>query len=98
MGVHCVVFELRREPEEYAQFFKHLDGDRCMPISPHCRLLYSPHSPEAVKDYLQHFIYPKDLLLVVETTNRWALNQGFEATEWLRELQHFHQRFGGGVD
>jgi hypothetical protein len=91
MAVHCVVFELRRERGAYEQFFRHLDNEQTAAVGENCRLLFSRHSPEAIQTYLQNFIFSGDLLLVVESSNRWALNRGFEATEWLRELQHLEQ-------
>jgi hypothetical protein len=52
--------------------------------------LFSNNSPEAIKNYLQNFIFPGDILFVADTDIRWALNKNFEATEWLRELQSLH--------
>jgi hypothetical protein len=83
------VYQLQRGRDEYRVFFQHLDGGQSAAISEHCRLLFSRNSAEAVKNYLQNFIYPGDVLLVAETSNQWSLNRGIEATEWLRELQHF---------
>lgn len=91
MAIHCVVFALQRSPEEYQPFFRHLDEHQGVVVCANCRLLFSRHSAEVLKDYLQNFVYADDVVLVAETSNHWALNRGFEATEWLRELQHLHQ-------
>ena len=90
MGIHCVVFELHRERAEYEQFFKHLDSHQSQVISGSCRLLFSRHSAEALKNYLQNFVYGNDVVFVAETNNEWAVNHNFEATEWLRELEHLN--------
>lgn len=90
MGIYCVVFELHREHDEYQQFFKHLDTHQSVIICGNCRLVFSRHSAETIKNYLQNFIYGNDTILVAETSNVWAMNRDFEATEWLRELQHLN--------
>lgn len=95
MAIHCVVYELHRGRDEYRAFFQHLDKGQFAVISDRCRLLFSRNSAEAVKNYLQNFIYVGDILLVAETSNQWALNRGLEATEWLRELQHFDEKQRG---
>lgn len=89
MAIHCVVFQLQRARDEYRAFFQHLDSGQFAAIGDHCRLMFSRNSAEAVRNYLQNFIYPGDVLLVAETNNEWSLNRGIETTEWLRELQHF---------
>lgn len=90
MPIHCVVFELQQPRSEYRQFFKKLDDHQSVVISSTCRLLHSNNSVEAIKNYLQNFIFPGDILFVTDTDTRWAMNQNFEATEWLRELQALH--------
>jgi hypothetical protein len=90
MPIYCVVFELRQPRSEYRQFFKKLDDRQSVTICSTCRLLHSDNSPEAVKNYLQNFLFPGDILFVSDTDTRWALNRNFEATEWLRELQALH--------
>ncbi len=92
MGIHCVVFELQREQDEYQQFYRHLDEHQSVSIGANCRLLFSRHSAEALKNYLQNFVYANDLVFVAQTNNHWALNHNYEATEWLRELEHLHER------
>lgn len=87
MAIYCVVFELRREHEEYRQFFKHLDAQQSQTICGNCRLLFSRNSADAIKSFLENFIYPSDRLFVGEMGEHWALNRDYEATEWLRELQ-----------
>jgi hypothetical protein len=91
MAIHCVVFELHRDAEEYRQFFKHLDAHQSVSICRNCRLLFSRHSADSIKKYLENFIYSNDTIFVVETRNHWALNRNFESTEWLRELQHLDE-------
>lgn len=90
MPIYCVVFELRQPRSEYRQFFKKLDDHQSVVICSTCRLLHSNNSVGAVKDYLQNFIFPGDILFVTDTDTRWAMNKNFEATEWLRELQSLH--------
>lgn len=90
MPIYCVVFELRQPRSEYRQFFRSLDDHQSVVIASSCRLLYSNNSVDAVKDYLQNFIFPGDILFVTDTDTRWAMNRNFEATEWLRELQSLH--------
>jgi hypothetical protein len=91
MGIHCVVFELHRERDEYRQFFNHLDKHQSVTVCNNCRLLFSRHSADAIKNYLQNFIYGNDVIFVAETNNDWALNRDYESTEWLRELEHLNQ-------
>lgn len=90
MPIYCVVFELRQPRSEYRQFFKKLDDQQSVTICTTCRLLYSNNSAEALKNYLQNFLFPGDTLFVADTDTHWALNRNFEATEWLRELQALH--------
>lgn len=87
MAIHCIVFELRRERDEYRQFFKHLDAQRHAAICQNCRLVFSPNTASSLQKYFENFIYPGDTLFVGEIGPQWALNNNFEATEWLRELQ-----------
>lgn len=87
MAIHCVVFELGRELEEYRQFFKHLDAQQYVDVSQNCRLLFSLNSAESLQKYLENFVHPGDTVFVGEIGLRWALNKSFEKTEWLRELQ-----------
>ena len=91
MAIHCIVFELGRERDEYRQFFKHLDAQQYADVSRNCRLLFSHNSAESLQKYFENFIYPGDTLFVGEIGLRWALNKNFEATEWLRELQALHE-------
>lgn len=90
MPIYCVVFELRQPRSEYRQFFKKLDDHQSAAICATCRLLYSNNSAEALKNYLQNFLFPGDILFIADTDTHWALNRNFEATEWLRELQALH--------
>jgi hypothetical protein len=90
MPIYSVVFELRQPRAEYRQFFKRLDDQQSFAICATCRLVYSNNSAESIKNYLQNFIFPGDILFVADTDTRWALNKNFEATEWLRELQSLH--------
>ena len=90
MPIHSVVFELRQPRSEYRQFFKKLDDHQSVVICSTCRLLYSNNSADSVKNYLQNFLFPGDILFVADTDTRWSLNRNFEATEWLRELQALH--------
>jgi len=90
MPIYCVVFELRRARTEYRQFFKKLDDQQSVAICATCRLIYSNNSPDAIKNYLQNFVFPGDIIFVADTDTHWALNKNFEATEWLRELQSLH--------
>ena len=90
MAIYCVVYELRREPDEYRQFFRHLDAQQGAVICGNCRLLFSRNTADAIRRFLENFIYPNDLLFVGEIGEHWALNRNYEATEWLRELQSLH--------
>lgn len=90
MPIYCVVFELRQPRSDYRQFFKKLDDHQSVAICTTCRLLYSNNSADALKNYLQNFLFPGDILFVADTDTQWALNRNFEATEWLRELQSLH--------
>jgi hypothetical protein len=81
------VFELQHPRSEYRQFFSGLDEQQSVAICATCRLLFSNNSAEAIKNYLQNFVFPDDVIFVADTSTRWALNKNFEATEWLRELQ-----------
>jgi hypothetical protein len=98
MPIYSVVFELRRPRNEYRQFFKKLDDQQSVTICSTCRLLFSNNSPEAIKNYLQNFIFPGDIVFVADTDTRWALNKNFEATEWLRELQSLHDARAAMLD
>jgi hypothetical protein len=92
MAIHCIVFELQRERDEYRQFFKHLDAQQQVSICQNCRLLFSHNSAESVEKYFENFIYSGDTLFVAEISPQWALNKNFEATEWLRELQSLNEK------
>ena len=87
MAIHCVVFQLRREADEYRRFFGHLDAQQHADVCDNCRLLFSHNSAESLQKYLANFIFPGDTLFVGEIGAGWALNSNFETTEWLRELQ-----------
>lgn len=91
MAIYCVVFELHRDPDEYRQFFSHLDTQQQTPVCDTCRLLFSLNSADAIRNYLSSFIHPNDTLFVGEIGAHWALNKNFESTEWLRELQSWHE-------
>lgn len=90
MAIHCMVFELLRERDDYRQFFKHLNAQQYVDVGPSCRLLFSNNTAESVQKYFANFVYPGDTLFVGEVGLSWALNKNFEATEWLRELQALH--------
>ncbi len=92
MAIHCIVFELKRERQEYRQFFNNLDAQQQVDVCQNCRLLFSHNSAESVQKYFENFIYVGDTLFVGEVSSRWALNKNFEATEWLRELQSLHEK------
>lgn len=87
MPIYSVVFELQHARSEYRQLFNALDEQQSVVICATCRLLFSNNSAEAIKNYLQNFVFPDDIIFVADTNTRWALNKNFEATEWLRELQ-----------
>ena len=92
MAIHCIVFELQRERDEYRQFFKHLDAQQQVSVCQNCRLLFSHNSADSVQKYFENFIYAGDTLFVGEIGSHWALNKNFEATEWLRELQSLNEK------
>ena len=92
MAIHCIVFELQREREEYRQFFKHLDAQQHVDVGQNCRLLFSHNSADAVQKFLENFICAGDTLFVGELGPHWTLNKNFEATEWLRELQSLTEK------
>ncbi len=100
MAIHCIVFELQRERDEYRQFFKHLDAQQQVGVCQNCRLLFSHNSAESVQRYFENFIYAGDTLFVAEVGPHWALNKNFAATEWLRELQALNenQQLAGARD
>lgn len=87
MAIHCIVFELGRDHDEYRQFFKHLDAQQQVGVCQNCRLVFSSNTAESLQKYFENFVYPGDTLFVGEIGLRWALNKNFESTEWLRELQ-----------
>jgi hypothetical protein len=91
MAIYCVVFELHRDPDEYRQFFKHLDMHQQTRVCATCSLLFSLNSADSIRNYLGSFIYSNDTLFVGEIGSHWALNKNFEATEWLRELQSLQE-------
>lgn len=98
MPIYCVVFELHHARNEYRQFFKKLDGQQSVAICATCRLLFSNNSADAIKNYLQNFLFPDDVVFVADTNTRWALNKNFEATEWLRELQALYDAREAMID
>jgi hypothetical protein len=98
MPIYCVVFELHHPRTEYRQFFKGLDDQQSVTICATCRLLFSNNSADAIKNYLQNFVFAEDIIFVADTNTRWALNKNFEATEWLRELQALYDAREAMID